>query len=358
MTFQRSTKIDLKPNEPRENLPEGDNLGKWGRKDLGKEEKAAAEYKQKRVEENEKNPVRSKLIGDLNTITVDNFFETKKTIMDMVILSTENQEIFIDCLFKKAVTEKSYVVIYSKLCKEIDKELTPKEDPNLRTSLGGKKPPAKTSLFRTKLLEKCKNVFRNDQEEISLYSNIKDPQEKVQRQKAFLLGNVNFIAEMIINKILSKKVVNQCINNLFGRIEKYDNDNLFMKHVCLEGIVIIVDKFGTLVNRTDQKIKQEDQVKFNEDIEGYLDKLNDIAENDKLLPGHIKYKIVNLIYKKKNNWEESIVENNRKIKSKAEVNEDIQSELRGGSNKAKIGNTKLDQDGVNKILNIFIKFFR
>ena len=52
MSFQRSTKIDLRPQEPRENLTnmnltEGDNLGKWGRKDLAKEEKAAADPKKK-----------------------------------------------------------------------------------------------------------------------------------------------------------------------------------------------------------------------------------------------------------------------------------------------------------------------
>ena len=66
MSFQRSTKIDIRPQEPRENLTnmnltEGDNLGKWGRKDLAKEEKAADEYKQKRINEIEKDPIKFKL---------------------------------------------------------------------------------------------------------------------------------------------------------------------------------------------------------------------------------------------------------------------------------------------------------
>lgn len=286
----------------------------------------------------------------MNTITVDNFAETRALIMDLINLATENQEKFIEVLFKKAVTEKSYVVIYAKLCKEVDRELTPKEDPNSKDKLLGatKKAPAKTSAFRTKLLEKCKNVFKNeDQDEISLYSNIKDPEEKQQRQKAFILGNVNFIAEMIINKILSKKVVNQCINNLFARVEKYDTDNYFMKHVCLEGIVILTDKFGTLINRQDTKIKVEDQDKFNEDIDGYLNRLYEIQDNDKILPGHIKFKIINLIEKKNKDWEESIVESNRKIKGRDEVREEYESEQRGGPAKTSRGNSaKLDQDSV------------
>lgn len=267
--------------------------------------------------------------------------------MALIFESQENQEKFIEVLFKKAVTEKSYVVIYSRLCKEVDRELTPKEE-SLRTSIGAKKPVTRTSVFRTKLLERCKNVFKNeDQEELELYKNIKDPEEKQQRQKAFLLGNVNFIAEMIINKILSKKVVNQCINNLFTRVEKIDKENNFMKHVCLEGIVILTDKFGTLVNRQDTKIKQEDQDKFNEDIEGYLNRLNDIQDNDKTLPGHIRFKIINLIEKKNSNWEESIVESTRKIKGKDEVREEHELEQRGGtSTKNTRGGSKLDQDTV------------
>jgi len=291
----------------------------------------------------------------LNTITIDNFTETKQVIMEIINECQENQEKFIEVIFKKAVTEKSYVVIYARLCKEVDRELTPKEE-NLKSSIEAKKPPTRTSLFRTKLLEKCKNVFKQeDQEEVSLYENIQDPEEKQQRQKAFLLGNVYLIAEMIINKILSKKVVNQCINNLFARVEKIDKENDFMKHLCLEGIVILTDKFGTLINRQDTKIKAEDQQKFNEDIDGYLNRLYDMQEIDKTLPGYIRFKIINLIEKKNKNWEESIVESTRKIKGKDEVREEHEMEQRGGIPlKTAKGSVKLDQDTVNsyfKILN-------
>jgi len=268
----------------------------------------------------------------LNTITIDNFNATKLCMMDLIYNNQENQGKFIEVLFKKAVTEKSYVVIYARLCKEVDRELTP-VDENLKNSINTntKKPPAKTSTFRTKLLEKCKEVFKNeDQDELSMYANIKDPEEKLQRQKAFILGNVYFIAEMIINKILSKKVVNQCINNLFARVEKLEKENDFMKHVCLQGIVILIDIFGTFLNRQDTKILPKDKKKFNEDIEGYLNRLNDFKENDKSLPGYIRFKIINLIEKKNNDWVGSIVESNREIKGRDEVREEHELEQRGG----------------------------
>jgi len=61
-TFQRS-KIDLKPAEPKEipSTETGEGLGKWGRKDLSKEEKSASDFKSNRKEEISKDPIRSKL---------------------------------------------------------------------------------------------------------------------------------------------------------------------------------------------------------------------------------------------------------------------------------------------------------
>lgn len=62
MTFQRS-KIDLKPPEPKEtpSTETGEGLGKWGRKDLSKEEKLASDFKSRRQEEISKDPIRFKL---------------------------------------------------------------------------------------------------------------------------------------------------------------------------------------------------------------------------------------------------------------------------------------------------------
>lgn len=62
LPFQRS-KIDLKPPEPKDNqsTETGEGLGKWGRKDLSKEEKLASEFKSKREEEVKKDPIRFKL---------------------------------------------------------------------------------------------------------------------------------------------------------------------------------------------------------------------------------------------------------------------------------------------------------
>lgn len=62
MTFQRS-KIELKPAEPKEitSIDTSEGLGKWGRKDLSKEEKLATDFKSRRQEEISKDPIKFKL---------------------------------------------------------------------------------------------------------------------------------------------------------------------------------------------------------------------------------------------------------------------------------------------------------
>lgn len=63
--FQRSAKIEMKApqQEQKEITPvvDGEGLGKWGRKDLTKEEKVATDFKSRREEEVKKDPIRFKL---------------------------------------------------------------------------------------------------------------------------------------------------------------------------------------------------------------------------------------------------------------------------------------------------------
>lgn len=59
-TFQRSNKIEFKQPELKDSpsTETGEGLGKWGRKDLSKEEKLASDFKTKREEQFKKDPIR------------------------------------------------------------------------------------------------------------------------------------------------------------------------------------------------------------------------------------------------------------------------------------------------------------
>ena len=333
------------------------SMQKWGRKDISNELEMAAKYKQKIEELKQKDPLKFDLRELLNMLAVDNYDDTKAQIFNKIKDDVEHQRKFLDVLFKKAVHEKAFVNLYAKLCKEFDKELTQRKEDTTQPSTSGaaasspspkKKMPSK---MRSILLDKCREIFKiENNQKLDNYINISDIDEREAKIKKFVLGNVNFIGELINYQVISKKIVFQCIDNLFNRYEN-GNDSL-LKHIHIEAIVILTDKFGTLMSKSKQKIKTEDWNEFTKKIETCLNKLHAIQNSsDSDLKGYLKYKIINLIEKSKNNWEETQYEKNISAKGKDEIRK--QFELSQSVNSAnKYSQSELN----NKVRNDLISF--
>jgi len=136
---------------------------------------------------------------------------------------------------------------------------------------------------------------------------------------------VNFISELIKSKILSKAVVFSCMDHLLLKRGKMVN---------IEGIVMLLDKFGTELNSSDSinKMKQNELKELNNKLEPYFRELNKLAEeSDNSLPGFIKYKIINLNEKKSRGWQESKVDQVLKIKSMKEVHDEFEQSIKESS---------------------------
>lgn len=201
------------------NIPK-ENLEKWGRKDITNEIKLAEIYKENLDKLKLKDPIKFDLIELLNMLTVDNYEETKNSIFNIISKDINYQEKFLDVILQKAVNEKAFVNLYAKLCKELD-VILPQRIEKINNS---KKVP---SIMRTKLLDKCREIFKIDNNnQFNDYIKESDPSEREEKLKKFILGNVNFIGELIKNQILSRKNILVCINNLFKRYEKEGGDKL------------------------------------------------------------------------------------------------------------------------------------
>ncbi len=325
------TRSSIKPIEPQANIQI--DLAKWGRKDMSEAERLAQETKTKLEEYRKLDPVKNQLTELLNILTVDNYEDVKAQIFEKIKGELDDQKKFLEVLFKKAVSEKSFVSLYAKICKDLDREMPQKSEKDHRQSK-----------MRSYLVDKCREIFKTDNSKIEHLVKVTDPEEREAKLKKFLLGNVNFIAELINSKLLSKKIVFQCISNLFARIEKEDQQG-FIKLINIEGIVILMDKFGTLINKYDQKIKPEELVDFNKRIDEYINKLDSLC-SDNSIPGHIRYKIINLIEKRRRGWEESKVDQSNVAKGIKEVREEYENEQR---TPGRVLN-KLDQEAVNNLV--------
>ena len=295
------------------------SLETWGRQDYTKETEEAENNKKIFEEFGKKDAIKKELRELLNILTKDNFEEIKIKILEIIKDNMENQEKFLDIIFLKSLLEKSYVAIYAKLIKDLNKELPQKKE---KKSNAKKKPGKISTIFREKLLEKCKNILKFEEKNF-LNQLIKEEneQEREIKMKKIILGDALFISELINIKILSKKAGCECIDYLFKKYNEGNNKKL--KLINIQAIIIFLDKLGTLIQNQKEPRKEKnikDNLILKEKIKETFEKLERIKKDD-TIPGHIRYLIINLIEKKENNYEQSKFEKYIIAKSKKEIEE-------------------------------------
>ena len=215
--------------------------------------------------------------------------------------------------------------MYAKLCKDFNKKLPQRYEPNPDIKTINGTPKKTTSIMKIKLMDKCRRSLNEN--ELNKKINTYDPIEREIKIKEFILGNANFVAELINIQILSKKTLFQYTDNLLSKFNS-EKGKKFLKMIYLEAIIILLDKFGTLLKVKEKKLKEEDKKEFNEKINIYIKKLGEIIEKEKDISQYIKYKIINLIERSKNNWEKTDFENKIYVIGKYSEEEEEKSTLK------------------------------
>ena len=290
----------------------------WARPDYTKENEEAENNKKVFDELSKKDVIKKELREILNSMTKDNYEEKKLKILELIKDKIENQNKFLEIIFLKSILEKSYVILYAKLCKDLNKEL-PQKSETRKTS----------SIFRQNLLEKCKEMLKFE-EKINFDEYVKeaDEQEKNNKIKKIILGNALFISELVNIKMLSKKAAYECIDYLFKRFNENKNNDI--KLINIQAIIIFIDKLGTLIHKEKEKEKEKNsKIKKEKNNQKNFDKMLDEAfaklekiKEDPAIPGHVRYSIINLIDKKNNNYKQSEFEKYITAKSKKEIEEE------------------------------------
>ena len=290
----------------------------WARPDYTKENEEAENNKKVFDELSKKDVIKKELREILNSMTKDNYEEKKLKILELIKDKIENQNKFLEIIFLKSILEKSYVILYAKLCKDLNKEL-PQKSETRKTS----------SIFRQNLLEKCKEMLKfEEKKNFDEYVKEADEQEKNNKIKKIILGNALFISELVNIKMLSKKAAYECIDYLFKRFNENKNNDI--KLINIQAIIIFIDKLGTLIHKEKEKEKEKNsKIKNEKNNQKNFDKMLDEAfaklekiKEDPAIPGHVRYSIINLIDKKNNNYKQSEFEKYITAKSKKEIEEE------------------------------------
>ena len=283
------------------------NISNSESKNITKEIISPKKFKKQLDKEIKKDLIKFKIIEYLNILTVDNYKTILNEIYEIISEKVKNQRKFLDILFNKSIKEKLFMNLYAKLFKDLDNILPqryiPKSDDDNQIIISKKKKSA--SLMKKELLDKCGKIFTIElNQKISSYFKVHDTIERDTKIKELILGNANFVMELINIDVLPIKMVFEYVDDLLTRINEEKEDK-FLKMIYLETIIILLDKFGTLLKIKENKLKEEDKKSFNENIKYYLIKLEEINEKEQGFAQYIKYKIINLKERSKNNWEQS-----------------------------------------------------
>ncbi|CAB3403981.1 unnamed protein product [Caenorhabditis bovis] len=227
----------------------------------------------------------------------------------------------VNIIFDKAVDEPKFCALYAEVCKEqVDHE--PKQD--------GKK-----SLFRDRILTRTQEAFQDKSLEENqaklaeveketdiakrdkLKAELLDEQLKLRRRK---FGNMTFIGHLYRNYLLSTKIVQSCIYELFKSMKdiEFSKKGAELKPINLDEESIhcglqLIETIGAII----EKSKEQNAQVFLDQWMTRLDNAKNLCSNK------IRFYIMNIIELRKNKWipRKSVETGPKKI-------EDIHKEIR------------------------------
>jgi len=169
----------------------------------------AVQQRLRRAERDENSPedIARKAKSLLNKLTQERFEPLCQQILDLPVRTAEQLAALVAEIFDKATTEKGFLTLYTELCARLDAHLAAEG-----SCVGGK-------VFRKALVTECQASFeRNLQQPLDPETlvNLTYEERYVEevKHKTRTLGNMRFIGELLIRKLLAGKILFFIVNEM------------------------------------------------------------------------------------------------------------------------------------------------
>ncbi|CAJ2669951.1 unnamed protein product [Trifolium pratense] len=264
--------------------------------------KAEKKYEMGKVTDEEQAKQRQ-LKGILNKLTPQNFeklFEQVKAVnIDNVVTLTG----VISQIFEKALMEPTFCEMYANFCFHLAAALPDLSQDNEKIT------------FKRLLLNKCQEEFERgerEQEEANKADEgeVKqsDEEREAKRSKARrrMLGNIRLIGELYKKKMLTERIMHECIKKLLGQCQNPDEEDI-------EALCKLMSTIGEMI----------DHPKAKEHIDVYFERIK-LLSNNMNLSSRVRFMLKDTIDLRKNRWQQRRkVEGPKKIE---EVHRDASQE--------------------------------
>ncbi|KAL6651137.1 hypothetical protein ACP70R_010062 [Stipagrostis hirtigluma subsp. patula] len=243
--------------------------------------KAEKKYEIGKVSDEEEAKQRQ-LKAILNKLTPQNFEKLFAQVKELNIDNIVTLTGVISQIFDKALMEPTFCEMYASFCSRLAGELPNfvKDDEKIT--------------FKRLLLNKCQEEFERGEREQAEADKAEEVggtkqsegerEEKRIRARRRMLGNIRLIGELYKKKMLTERIMHECINKLLGEYQNPDEEDL-------EALCKLMSTIGEMIDHPRAKVH----------MDFYFDLIQKLSENTKL-SSRIRFMLEDVIDLRKNKW--------------------------------------------------------
>ncbi|PKA50278.1 Eukaryotic translation initiation factor 4G [Apostasia shenzhenica] len=245
--------------------------------------KSANRYEVGKISDDEEQKQR-RLKGILNKLTPQNFEKLFAQVKEVNIDNTTTLNGVISQIFDKALMEPTFCEMYADFCLHLASELPDFVEDNEKIT------------FRRLLLNKCQEEFERGEreqaeadkteEEGEVQQSEEEREGKRIRARRRMLGNIRLIGELYKKKMLTERIMHECIKKLLGQYQNPDEENI-------EALCKLMSTIGEMI----------DHSKAREHMDAYFDMMGMLSTNQKL-SSRVRFMLRDTIDLRRNKWQQ------------------------------------------------------
>nr|KYP37313.1 Eukaryotic translation initiation factor 4G [Cajanus cajan] len=219
----------------------------------------------------------------LNKLTPQNFdrlFEQVKAVnIDNAVTLTG----VISQIFEKALMEPTFCEMYANFCFHLASELPDFSEDNEKIT------------FKRLLLNKCQEEFErgereqeeaNKADEGEVKQSAEEREERRTKARRRMLGNIRLIGELYKKKMLTERIMHECIKKLLGQYQDPDEEDI-------EALCKLMSTIGEMI----------DHPKAKEHMDAYFERMK-LLSNNMNLSSRVRFMLKDSIDLRKNKWQQ------------------------------------------------------
>ncbi|XP_010934513.1 eukaryotic translation initiation factor 4G isoform X2 [Elaeis guineensis] len=236
------------------------------------------------------------LKGILNKLTPQNFEKLFQQVKEVNIDNAGTLTGVIAQIFDKALMEPTFCEMYADFCHHLARELPDFTEGNEKIT------------FKRLLLNKCQEEFERGEREQAEASKAEEEgeteqseeekEEKRIKARRRMLGNIRLIGELYKKRMLTERIMHECIQKLLGQYQNPDEEDI-------EALCKLMSTIGEMI----------DHPKAKEHMDAYFDMMAKLSINQKL-SSRVRFMLKDAIDLRKNKWQQR-----RKIEGPKKIEE-------------------------------------